>query len=268
VSAPVGRAWGTLSLRTPPPLDLHAHVDPSIAPSDLADLRAVVFAVTRSLDEAQQALKRTDSSTVWGVGCHPGLVASQKDFSTEEFSRLLDSTAFAGELGLDGKSRVPLAEQRLTLRSALDVLVTKPRVVSLHSYAATEALIDELEATRIKGAVLHWWLGDALLTERALRLGCYFSVNASSARKRQVMAVIPPDRLLTETDHPFGDRRSTGDSAPGFVDDVERAIARHHGLTPSDARLLIWRNLSRLVREVGCSPMLPRQVRAWLAIAT
>ena len=66
-------------MRTLPPLDLHAHIDPTIAPNDLDDLRAVVFAVTRSLDEAQQALERTDSTTVWGVGCHPGLVASQKD---------------------------------------------------------------------------------------------------------------------------------------------------------------------------------------------
>ena len=118
----------------------------------------------------------------------PAWSLPKRTFSTEDFSRLLDSTAFAGELGLDGKSRVPLAEQRATFRSALEVLVTKPRVVSLHSYAATEALIDELEATPIKGAVLHWWLGDPQLTERAVQLGCYFSVNASSARKRQVIS--------------------------------------------------------------------------------
>lgn len=255
-------------MRALPPLDLHAHIDPDIAPSDLNDLRAVVFAVTRSLDESQQALKRTDPTTVWGVGCHPGLAGAQRTFAVGEFSRLLESTAFAGELGLDGKSRVPIAAQRETLRSALVALASKPRLVSLHSYAATEALLDELEATPIRGAVLHWWLGDAELTERAVRLGCYFSVNISSVRKRELLSAIPADRLLTETDHPFGDRRSRGDHAPGLVDDVERSLARHHSLAVSDVRLLVWRNLSRLVREVGCSPMLPREVRTWLAVAT
>lgn len=255
-------------MRTLPPLDLHAHIDPDIAPTDLDELRAVVFAVTRSLDEAQQALKRTDPMTVWGAGCHPGLAGAQRAFEVGEFSRLLELTPFAGELGLDGKSRVPLADQRATLRQALAVLAAKPRIVSLHSYAATEALIEELEATPIRGAVLHWWLGDPGLTERAVRLGCYFSVNASSARRQELVAAIPGDRLLTETDHPFGDRRRGGKSAPGLVEDVERSLGRHHGLTASDVRLLVWRNVSRLVREVGCSSMLPREVRTWLVAAT
>jgi len=254
-------------VRTLPPLDLHAHIDPGIAPTDLEDLRAVIFAVTRSLAEAEHALGRNDLTTIWGVGCHPGLVASQKSFSIEGFSKLLDSTAFAGELGLDGKSRVPLAEQRKTLRSALDVLARKPRVVSLHSYAATNSLIDELEARPIKGAILHWWLGDAELTERAVRIGCYFSVNGSSVRKRELTATIPVDRLLTETDHPFGDRRTKSAPAPGMVENVERSIAQLHGLSPSDVRRTVWKNLGCLIRDIGCSQLLPRQVRAWLAAA-
>jgi TatD DNase family protein len=160
---------------------------------------------------------------------------------------------------------VPLSQQRETLRSALGVLAAKPRVVSLHSYAATNELIDELEATPIKGAVLHWWLGDASLTERALRLGCYFSVNASSVRKRELTATIPVNRLLTETDHPFGDRSGKSAPAPGRVEDVERSIARLHELTPGDMRLTLWRHLGNLIRDAGCSQLLPRQGRAWLA---
>lgn len=255
-------------MRSLPPLDMHAHVDAAIASSELDDLRAVIFAVTRSLEEAEQALRRSDRTTVWGVGCHPGVARAQKTFSVERFADLLETTAFVGELGLDGKSRVPMDQQRRTLRSALEVLAMKPKIVSLHSYAATDALIDELEANPIMGAVLHWWLGDVTLTERAVHLGCYFSVNASSARKSELMTLIPSDRLLTETDHPFGDRREGANRAPGIVDGVEKSLARLHGTSTSEARLLLWQNLSRLVRDVGCSPLLPREVRAWLAVAT
>lgn len=255
-------------MRSLPPLDMHAHVDAAIAPDELEDLRAVIFAVTCSLEEAEQALRRSDQATVWGVGCHPGVARAQKAFSAERFADLSKTTAFVGELGLDGKSRVLMDHQRRTLRSALDVLATKPKIASLHSYGATEALIDELEAKPIKGAVLHWWLGDAALTERALRLGCYFSINGSLVRRTELMTLIPSDRLLTETDHPFGDRRTAGTKAPGIVDGVEQSLARLQGTSTAQVRLLLWQNLSRLVRDVGCSPLLPREVRAWLAVAT
>jgi TatD DNase family protein len=245
---------------------LHAHIDVAIAPTELEDLRSVIFAVTRSLQEAQQAVRRSDGTTVWGVGCHPGVARAQKDFSPEHFADIVGSTAFVGEVGLDGKSRVPLAQQRQTFRAVLEVLTTTPRLVSMHSYAATEALIEDLEASPIRGAILHWWLGNAALTARAVELGCYFSVNTSSVRKTELMALIPSDRLLTETDHPFGDRRSTGFSAPGVLDGVERSVARLHAISAADARLLMWSNLNRLVREVGCSQLLPRQVRSWLAV--
>jgi TatD DNase family protein len=245
---------------------MHAHIDVTIAPAELEDLRSVIFAVTRSLQEAQQAIRRSDGTTVWGVGCHPGVARAQKDFSPDHFADTVESTAFVGEVGLDGKSRVPMTKQRDTFRSALEVLTTMPRLVSLHSYAATEALVEDLEASPIRGAILHWWLGDAALTARAVELGCYFSVNASSVRRTELMALIPSERLLTETDHPFGDRRSTGLSAPGNVESVERSVARLHAISAADARLLTWRNLNRAVREVGCSQLLPRQVRSWLAV--
>src|SRR4051794_16495840 len=124
-----------------PPLDLHAHVDPSISVDDLFDLDAVVFAVSRSLDEAATVVRRDDELTIWGVGCHPGLVSAHRDFDPARFAELLESTALAGELGLDGSSRVPLATQITTLRSALAVLNSKPRIVTLHSYGATEELM-------------------------------------------------------------------------------------------------------------------------------
>jgi TatD DNase family protein len=177
-------------------------------------------------------------------------------------------TKAARAVGARGLLAFTVKEGEGELRSALEVLAMKPKIVSLHSYAATDALIDELEANPIKGAVLHWWLGDVTLTERAVHLGCYFSVNASSARKSELMTLIPSDRLLTETDRPFGDRREGAVRAPGIVDGVEKSLARLHGTSTSEARLLLWQNLSRLVRDVGCSSLLPREVRAWLAVAT
>lgn len=244
-----------------PPLDLHAHVDTSIDSADLDELDAVVFAVTRSLDEARTALTRDDEGTVWGVGCHPAVASSHNGFAIDAFSGLLDHFAFVGEIGLDGKARVPLARQQESLRQMLQALQSRPRIVSLHSAGATAAVLDALEATPVRGAILHWWLGTDTSTARAVDAGCFFSLNASSVeRHRRLLDNIPLDRLLTETDHPYGDRR-TRPQRPGNVKPVEDAIASHHGMTPAQTRQIMWDNLHRLVQQTGSEPLLPSAVR-------
>lgn len=249
------------------PIDLHAHIETDIAAADLVDLRAVVFAATRSLDEAKRALERNDTSTVWGVGCHPGLVGAQKAFDVERFSALITRTAYVSEVGLDGKSRVPMETQRATLSAVLKVLQASPRITSIHSFAATEAVLGCLTEWPIRGAVLHWWLGDAGQTQRAIDLGCYFSVNPAMVRQSELLRRLPLDRVLPETDHPFGDRSGGHGRRPGRVDDVEQALGRLHQLTPEEIRQITWQNLGQLTREARCGMLLPRQVRVALAAA-
>ncbi len=248
-----------------PPLDLHAHVDTKIAGDELDNLRAVVFAATRSLEEAEQALQRRDASVVWGVGCHPGLVRAHKQFSPVRFAELSARTAFVSELGLDGESRVPLPQQTQTLQTSLSILQDTPHIVSLHCYRASGQLIAELEHRPILGVILHWWLGNPTLTERAVGLGCYFSFNASSARQRYLLDVIPLDRLLTETDHPFGNRWGHPPRQPGNVTEVEERLAMHHGIAAADLRRQLWKNLLSLVRTVGCAQLLPPSIRISLS---
>jgi TatD DNase family protein len=54
--------------------------------------------------------------------------------------------------------------------------------------------------------VLHWFTGSLSEARRAAALGCYFSINTEMARTergRALLAALPSDRLLTETDGPF-----------------------------------------------------------------
>lgn len=244
---------------------MHAHIEADISASDLTDLGALVFAATRSLDEAERVLQRRDAWTVWGVGCHPGLVGAQKAFEVDRFAALSARTAYVSEVGLDGRSRVPMETQRTTLATVLTVLQTTPRITSIHSFAATDAVLDCLAEWRIHGAVLHWWLGDAVQTRRATDLGCFFSVNAAMLRQPDLVSPLPLDRVLPETDHPFGDRSGGRGRRPGRVDDVEQALARIHQLAPEEVRRITWRNLGELVRNTRCGMLLPRQVRVTLA---
>lgn len=253
-------------MRQLPPVDLHAHIDPArIRQEDLEDLQALIFAATRSLDETDQALRRTDPGTVWGAGCHPGLPAAQRAFDRGRFAELIARTAYVSEIGLDGASPVPLHVQRLTFEAILEPLQATPRITSIHSYSATVEVLYCLVARPVPGPVLHWWLGDPEQTRRAVELGCYFSVNPAMARHPEIFRHIPLERILTETDHPFGDRAARRGRKPGNVTAAEHAISREYDIGMAAARDTVWRNLADLTIITKCGPLLPRGIQITLA---
>ena len=83
-----------------PAVDLHAHIDPTITPRDLLNLRAVIFAASRSLAESRLALDRQhhDLLAIWGVGVHPGVKTALDGYDPEEFERLIARTSYVGEI--------------------------------------------------------------------------------------------------------------------------------------------------------------------------
>lgn len=252
-----------------PPLDLHAHVEVTVEPQDLLALRAVVFAACRTLAESRQALDRqsTDLLTVWGVGVHPAVNEALDTFDLAVFTSLLSRCAYVAEVGLDGKVKTRLPQQQQVLAEVLHALQANPRITSLHSHAATNELVEQLQDIRIDGAVLHWWLGDAVATRRAVELGAYFSVNAAGLKHAEVLSLIPLERLLTETDHPAGDRGSPQPRQPGNVGKVEKGLARIHGLKPTEVRRQCWSNLHALVQSTGVARLLPPRVGSVVSAA-
>jgi TatD DNase family protein len=250
-----------------PPLDMHAHVNVELDATDLLGLRAVIFAATRTLDEAHLGLARQyrDMLTVWGVGVHPASPMALDAFDVNVFASLIMDSAYVSEVGLDGKVRSGLRLQRSVLADILSVLQENPRITSLHSYAATDDLIAELHRAPIKGAILHWWRGGRDATEKALEQGAYFSFNAASLHDTDLLSQIPLDRILIETDHPHGDRRSVTPRQPGRVEFVENALANIHGIPQDELRLAMWQNLRKLVNDTGSERRLPERVAAILA---
>ncbi|MGX7681520.1 TatD family hydrolase [Jatrophihabitans sp. DSM 45814] len=250
-----------------PPLDMHAHINPSISARELEGLGAVVFAATRSSHEFQQVMSRKDQVTIWGLGCHPGIADAQRAFDTTLFGDLLQHTAFVSEIGLDVKSAVPLKLQRKNLDAILDLVASHQRILSIHSYGATGAVLSALEDRPLHGVVLHWWLGSTRETEKAVDLGCYFSVNYAMTRAGAQRS-LPLDRILFETDHPAGNRHSAVPPRPGGLTDVEDLMARDFELEPAEIRLRAWQTFSRMVEDTGVAELLPVPVRRMITAAS
>jgi len=118
-----------------------------------------------------------------------------------------------------------------------------------------------LDHHRVDGAILHWWRGSKAQTRRAIELGCWFSINLDGMRFPEQVTAIPLDRILTETDHPYGNRRSSALRQPGAVEDVEEAMGRAFGLDPVSVRKQVWMNFVDLVSATGVSRLLPEPVQ-------
>ncbi|MGO9899775.1 MAG: TatD family hydrolase [Solirubrobacteraceae bacterium] len=247
-----------------PPLDMHAHVETTISARELAALDAVTFAVTRSPREWETAVERRDTSTAWGIGCHPGVATAVRAFSADEFTRWLAAAAFVGEVGLDGRSKVALADQRCVLDQILLALQSTPRPVSIHSVAASGEVISALRARPVIGAILHWWRGTAEETSAAIDMGCFFSLNGAEARRPKVLSLLPRDRVLTETDFPHTRRADRAAERPGRTETIERALEAEWHEDRWGVRQQLWRNLRTLVCATDSTARMPRVVKAGL----
>lgn len=255
-------------MRSPlPPLDAHAHIEPTIAPAELTKLRAVVFAVTREPREWEAARRRNDRTTVWGVGCHPGVPAALGAFDPDQFSDAIADAPLVGEVGVDGRSKVPMARQREVLDRILAMVGENPRPVSLHSVNAADAVLDALRKRPVPGAILHWWRGSAAQTETAVEMGCFFSLNGAEVKNPKVLDLLPRDRVLTETDFPHSRRSDRAANRPGQVDTIEKALAVSWGEDLYGVRTQIWANLRALLDATGVTGRMPRDVKTALLTA-
>jgi TatD DNase family protein len=226
-----------------PAIDAHAHIDVRIQPRELEDLGAAVLAVTRSIEEWRLAAMRADELTLWGIGCHPGLPEAIGAFRKGDFDEALRSASFVGEVGLDRRSRVPMDRQIEVLTAVLTCVQRTPRPVTIHSTGATRLVLELLENHPIQGAILHWWRGTESETRKAIELSCFFSLNGHEVANPKTIDLIPPERVLTETDFPHSTRFDPGATHPAATMKIERALMERHRLTLLELRERLWANL-------------------------
>jgi TatD DNase family protein len=166
-----------------------------------------------------------------------------------------------GETGLDqhyGYSELPLQERSFIEHIHAARETQLPLIV--HTREADDLTGDILEREYARGAfpmLMHCYTGGERLAERAVDLGARFSVSGILSFKaasdvRSVMANVPLDRIILETDCPYlapiphRGRRNE----PAYVADVCRAFAATRGLSFEEAADLTTRNALDLFRRV------------------
>jgi TatD DNase family protein len=240
-------------------VDTHCHVDlfpdAQLLLNAATENRVLVVAVTNapSVFFHTKALSERFACLRPAVGLHPQLVETH-GHELEKLLPILERTQFVGEIGLDYQTtnQEVRARQRRIFTTILERCSSLGgKVLTVHSRRASGDVIAAVGEGFNGSVILHWFSGTVREAERALRNGCYFSVNTamlSGKASSQLLAVLPRDRVLTETDGPFI-TVGTEPVTPLATRTVAAHLAGVWRTTAEEARAILMANFIRVVGQ-------------------
>ncbi|MBO0681923.1 MAG: TatD family hydrolase [Candidatus Dormibacteraeota bacterium] len=144
-----------------------------------------------------------------------------------------------GEVGLDHKDehRGPLGAQEEWFHACCELAVERALPVCVHTRGSEQAVHQVLRSHPGITGVMHYWTLPWSWAERFLDLGLFISFSgvltrASRSDLRQIAAMVPEDRLLLETDAPWGTPRGrSGKMRPAWMLDTAATLAEARGVS-------------------------------------
>jgi len=253
---------------TPTLYDTHVHLDFMHNMTEVAAeaeaLGLGMFAVTVTPQGYERAVRQLAEApnVCVGVGLHPWWVADGRcgQMDVQRAAELACASRFVGEIGLDlSPSHVPdgsldaqvTALESVTRACAQTSDSSAAKVLSLHSVRAAGLALDVLERTGALAAcrcIFHWFSGTSDELHRAVKAGCWFSVNEMmlrTKRGREYARQLPAERLLLETDLPPGE--DVPFSAGEIVSSLERTLEQLSAIRGHNVRGLACENAQRLL---------------------
>jgi TatD DNase family protein len=242
-------------------IDFHCHLDlfenpeTTATEAEAASIYVLSVTTTPKAWKITSALGRQRRHIQTALGLHPQL-AHERHNELSLFEAFLQETRYVGEIGLDGSkdfrqhAEVQSRVFERVLRYACD---GGGRIFSIHSRGAAEAVVSTLNRFKCaETAVLHWFSGTKSELKLAITSGCWFSVGPAMLRSqkgKELLMLMPTDRVLTETDGPFGQT----DGRPLQPDDVRIAVgqlAELWGLETGGVHARLSSNLRELLTRV------------------
>lgn len=182
------------------------------------------------------------------LGFHPELVGEYKKYIPLMWEKLKDAR-YIGEVGIDFTySKYQKEQSDFFLELIERCRNDKTKIISIHSRKAEKEVLEILGDSFSFKPILHWYSGEACLLKRAVEVGCYVSFNAQmlkSNKIKQFLAIAPQDRILLETDSPFGDRKGTHNK---MLECTISEIAQMKQHTIKKMEEILWNNFQTLLR--------------------
>lgn len=253
-------------------VDTHAHLtfpelredlEAVLARAREAGVGAIITVGTDPADSRAAVELASGTEGVWAtVGVHPHDAAALSEAVLDDLAALAVSPKVVawGEIGLDYyRDRSPRQDQRRWFRAQ----VARARELSLplviHDREAHADTLEILKAEAGGGlrGVFHCFSGDAAFADEVLALGFQLSIPGTvtypkNEELRRVVARVPLERCLLETDCPFlaPQPRRGKRNEPGLIVHTARTVAEIKGLEVADVARITTR-ASRELFGVG-----------------
>jgi TatD DNase family protein len=199
------------------------------------------------------------------AGVHPHEAAGLDAAGLETLRALLrrPGVVAVGETGLDfNRNYSPAADQERAFTTQIGLAGTAGLPLFLHERDATTRMLDILKATRDdwRDGVLHCFTGSREALFAYLDMGLMIGVTGwvcderRGEELRQLLPLIPDDRLLLETDGPYllprdlPGKPKSGRNEPAFLPHIAATVARLRHTDVATLAAVTTANATRLFR--------------------
>jgi TatD DNase family protein len=246
-----------------PFVDTHLHLE-EVADPDAAVAGAVAAGVTRliavgtDLATSRGALElATRHEAVFAAAGHHPMNSDDPDLDAFRVLLAEPGIVAVGEVGLDGSPGDEYAQMERQLGwfgSMCDLALEAELPVCVHVREAADLVYRTLRSRPGLTGVMHYFALDGEWATRFLDLGFHLSfaglvTRATRGELLEVARGCPADRLLLETDSPFGlpaARKTERENRPAFLVDTARVVAEARGLSLDELAEIEWRNAHAL----------------------
>jgi len=188
------------------------------------------------------------------LGLHP-LMAAKHSSELSRFKELVCKASYIGEVGLDfsREGASTRKEQCAVFDRILDAVTDRPRFLSIHARRAAKEVLSALQSRALRPAVFHWYTGALRVAMEAIDDGHFFSVNPAmlqTASGRDLVARLPRERILTETDGPFV-RVNARPAVPSDVVVVIKYLAKQWNISARQAEQQVEANVRNIPSDLA-----------------
>ena len=225
--------------------------------------RIVVTGSSRESNVDAAALAEAYPGQLYATaGVHPHH-ASDYDSATDAQIRSLSQqpgVVAIGECGLAYyRNFSPRAAQLTAFRAQLDIAIATAMPVFLHQRDAHDDFVDMLEPAlpNLSRAVAHCFTGEHESLREYLAMGLWIGITGwicderRGAHLKDVVGIVPDDRLLLETDAPYllprtiTPKPASRRNEPAYLPEVVRVVAAARGQTEEHVARTTHENAAR-----------------------
>ena len=230
--------------------------------------RIIITGSSHDSNAAAAALAATNPGQLYATaGVHPHHASDYDDATDAQIRSLIQQPGVVavGECGLDYfRNFSPREAQLSAFRAQLNIAVETGLPVFLHQRDAHDDFVEVLEPVlpQLSRAVAHCFTGEHESLREYLAMGLWVGITGwicderRGAHLKDIVDVIPDDRLLIETDAPYllprtiKPKPKSRRNEPAYLTEVVRVVAAARGQSEEHVAAITHENATRFF-ELG-----------------